>query len=57
MKLRLRQSSAAAADINTNKKNYFGGQDKTSSERSRKFRQNLYKIKDKHEVVKVKGRL
>ena len=57
MKLRLRQSSAAAADINTNKKNCSAGQNKTSKERSRKLRQNLYKKKDAHEVVKVKDRL
>ena len=56
MKLRLRQSSAAA-DINTNKKICSGGQDKTSTERSRRFRQNLYKKKDAHKVVKVKDRL
>ena len=57
MKLRLRQSFAAAADINTNKKNCSGEQDKTSTERLRKFWQNLYKKKDAHEVVKTKHRL
>ena len=39
------------------KKNCSGGQDKTSTERSRKFQQNLYKKKDAHEVVKAKDRL
>ena len=56
MKLRLRQSSATA-DINTNKINGSGGQDKTSTDRLRKFWQNLYKKKDAHKVVKVKDRL
>ena len=55
MKLRLRQSSAAA-DINTNKKIALVDRT-TSTERSRKFRQNQYKKKDVHEVVKAKDRL